>query len=71
MNGFVVTFEAGQAWRDLGFWKRVLIRRVAPDLARAASREADQAVLLGVPEPSPRITGRASDIVTDWGGRRR
>lgn len=71
MNGYIVTFEAGHAWRDLGFWKRALIRVVAPDLARAASREAAHAIAIGVPEPSPRITGLASDIVTDWGGRRR
>lgn len=70
-TNYVVTLEAGQAWRELGFWKRALIRMTAPDLARAAAREAQQARALGVPEPSPRITGRATTFGDDWFGGRR
>lgn len=67
MSQFItVSVEAGNAWRGLSRFRRAVVWLVAHDLYVAARREAQQAEVLGVPDPRRRITGRASDLGRDW-----
>jgi hypothetical protein len=52
--GVFVNVEAGQEWREPRASGPGLVWLVAPDLARAAPNEADQADVLGVPRAGPR-----------------
>jgi hypothetical protein len=68
--GVFVNVDAGVEWRELSGFRRFLVWLVARRLARAAANEADQADVLGIPRRRPEISGRATDLLDDWGGRR-